>query len=344
MALGNRLRQARRYVFADALELRLTGPRSAIRHYDAEYDAEAGEARQPDLEIVFGQRASLASTSRVDGRYKSVRWRVALGSPSGALRAEIELAGVPRGFGHSLVQGYFVEPLLSLAAARRGLVLVPAAGIATGDRAILLMGRSRSGKSSLSARILADGGQILGDDQVFLDGSSRVWTFPRRMRFYTDLPATAPAAYARLPAALRLGLIARRVLRVATRGFVAPPIRVKPATLAGRDMPGQMRLGAVLLISREPGLRQLAVEKLDTSMAVSLAQELLAAQRWQLSRIEDRAWQLALEETAGREAELLRSSLEGCPGSVVRIPTSWGAARALDALSGRLLVGRAESG
>src|SRR5215210_4284216 len=121
-----------RYRFRPELHLRVSGDRAALRHFDAEY----GEAAVPDdgappaAEVRFTRRLRGGTTSK--GGHKTVRWLVGRSEPDAApLRADVELRGAPRSFGLSLVQGYFVEPLVSVAAARAGYVLLPAA--ATGD-------------------------------------------------------------------------------------------------------------------------------------------------------------------------------------------------------------------
>jgi hypothetical protein len=92
-----------------------------------------------DLNIAFRR----VQEPTLHGGHKTVNWRIELGSPEEpSLNAAIELRGAPRSFGLSLVQGYFVEPLLSLAAAREGSVLLPCAAIATDEGLLLLLGRS----------------------------------------------------------------------------------------------------------------------------------------------------------------------------------------------------------
>ena len=145
--------------------------------------------------------------------YRSLRWRVALDPlGDGPLRATIDLRGAPRSFGLSLLQGYVVEPLLGLLAPAAGHVLLPAAAVASEGGTLLLIGRSRSGKSSLVARAAAAGTAVLGDDHVLV-GQDGCRAFPRRLRLYPDVAETAPAALASLPArtrALLRALVAER--------------------------------------------------------------------------------------------------------------------------------------
>ncbi|HVF79946.1 MAG TPA: hypothetical protein VNA28_16760, partial [Solirubrobacteraceae bacterium] len=190
-----------RYRFLPGVDLRLTGDRTTARHYAAEYaGAEvADDGSAVALDVRFAPAAP-SDGVRIEGGHKTARWTVTAPAPAGGpLRAGIELRGRPRFFGLSLVQGYFVEPLLSVAVARAGHVLLPSAAIGEEGGVLVIMGSSGTGKSSLSARALAAGRPVLGDDQILLDGAGDCRRFPRRMRFYSDLPQTAPAAFARLP-------------------------------------------------------------------------------------------------------------------------------------------------
>ncbi|MET1232080.1 MAG: hypothetical protein ABWY52_04420, partial [Candidatus Limnocylindrales bacterium] len=69
----------------------------------------------------------------------------------------IDLLGVPISFARSLVQGYVVEPMLSVIAAEHDRALVPGAGVADERGLTLVLGRSGAGKSTLMARLAATG-------------------------------------------------------------------------------------------------------------------------------------------------------------------------------------------
>jgi len=85
----------------------------------------------------------VAAQSWVEGRHKTVGWRLALSGPDERpLGASIAVRGRPRFVVVSLAQGYFVEPMISMASARVGHVVVPSAAIAEGDGALLLVGAS----------------------------------------------------------------------------------------------------------------------------------------------------------------------------------------------------------
>ena len=330
-----------RYSFGPGIELRLSAKPSVARHYEAEYghpsDANAGA--DPDVEVVFdGAPSGSDEGPRIEGGHKTVRWRVSLGSRAEPpLQARIALGGTPRSFALSLVQGYFVEPLLSIAAAVRGCVFVPAAAFG-GDGAILIMGRSGSGKTSLSARALSSGREVLGDDQVILDHAGALWPFPRRMRFYSDLRRTAPAAFRALPRRHRAGLVGRRLVRSLSRDFVAPPIKVPPALLGPTPGGGPIPLRAVALIDRDARVSELGAEGLDGEAAAAVAVELLDQQRALLRELRSPTWSEAIERARARELATLKASFEARPCERVRVPSGWPAPRALEALGAHFSI------
>ena len=316
------------YSFAPGVTVRVAGDRAASRHFAAEY-GEARAAAEPDVEVEFGDVAGRS----LRGGHKTVRWAVDLSPPSARpLAAAIRLRGRPRSFGFSLVQGYLVEPLLAVAAARAGRVLVPSAAIADDDGgALLLLGRSRSGKSTVSARAVANGRPLLGDDQVLVDATGACSPFPRRLRFYTDLADTAPAAYARLPPRVRRGLRLRKLLRVATRGYAAPPVRVRAAEL-GPSRAASLPLARIVLIERGGTADRLEASDVATDALVGAATDILTEQRGRLVRA-GRAWEEAHEETLAREAEILDRAFAARRAERLLVPAAWSAPRAIAALA-----------
>lgn len=334
--------------FAHDLTLRVGGARSAVRHARREYGAaEADGIGTADVEIVFGTvgRAGVdeAAAARADngrlgrGGHKTVAWRVRMGDPAGTpLAATIQTRGWPGSFARSLVQGYVVEPVLSIAAARRGMVLLPGAGIVLDGGLALLLGRSRAGKSTLAARALAGGRTVLGDDQLFVDAESTGWPFPRSLRFYPDLERTAPTAWARLPPRARLALRIRGVVARASRGFVRPSLAV-PTTALGAGQPAQPRpIGRIFLIERDAERHTLASAPASTENAVDWSAGLLREQRERLVRLGGPGWQEAVERTAEVERMILGRAFAGVGVERLAIPREWAAARAVDA-TGRLL-------
>ncbi len=306
------------------------------RHFRHEYGPPAADsAAPPALDVVFA-RSLPDDATVVAGRYKTVRWRVALSDPAEhPLRAAISLAGRPRSFGLSLVQGWFVEALLSLGAARAGQVLLPAAALEDGDGALALMGGSGSGKTSVSIRALAAGRGIVGDDQFLLDAEGRCRRLPRRLRLYSDLPLTAPDAFGRLPARARAALRGREVLRRLSRGSARPSFAVDVALL-GRALAGPLELTRLVLIERQQGLDELKTVDTDPEAAVRQALELLDSQRARLPRAG--GWDETLAEVRDTERRTLTAAFAGLPVERLTLPAAWPAPKAVSRLADALGV------
>lgn len=325
---------ARSYEFAPGLRLRVQGKPAALRHFDAEYGPAAipnGTNVEMELDVAESL-AGCVNQKIVRGGHKTVRWEAALSSPDDTpLRLCIELSGVPISFALSLVQGFFVEPTLSIAAARNQLVLLPSAAIVEHDRAVLIVGRSRTGKSSVSARAAAAGRLVLGDDQVLVEATGDCRAFPRRLRFYSDLRRTAPLAYERLPPRVRTGLVFRRFLLSLTRGFAAPPVRV-PVSLVGPDSPrASLPLDRVTIVRRSAGVRELDTSEITVEEAVAEAIKVLGEQRRWLEA--DAPSRRALAPVLEQERSILLSAFAGRPTLAISIPDAWDAPRAITGLA-----------
>ena len=332
---------AESFRFAEGLLLRARGAPSVRRHFRREYGAaDSVAAAAVDLEVSFA-RALPRSTGRViEGGHKSVGWKVELSAPGERpLRAWVALRGRPRSFAYSLVQGYFVEPLLSVAAARNGLTLLPSAALGGDGGAILLIGAPRSGKSTVMARAAARGLTVLGDDQVLVDSAGRCWPFPRRLRVYSDLSATAPDAYARLAPRRRAGLVARRMTVGITRGYVAPPLRIAPSELGQRNSPPALPLARVYAVERAGGGDAVESVPLDPAGALEAARWVLATQRLHLEPAGE-AWGSELAEVRRLEEEILGHAFADVPVERITVPAEWPAARGIAALAERLGIER----
>ena len=329
---------ADRYAFYPEIDLRVDGPAYTRRHFQREYGpAEAEGAGAPSLEVLFKRSLPDAAEVVVD-RYKTVRWRVALSDPAGPqLRATISLSGGPRSFGLSLLQGWLVEPLLSLAAARAGQVLLPAAAIEEGDGALALMGGSGSGKTSVSLRALAAGRGIVGDDQFLLDADGLCRRLPRRLRLYSDVPLTAPEAFARLPARARAALRGREVLRRVSRNSARPSLPVDVAAL-GRPLAGPLELRRVVLIERRNDVDDLKTAVTDAEAAVTQALGLLDAQRARLPRAG--GWEEEIAGTRDAERQTLTVAIARLPVEQLTLPAAWPAPKAVCRLAEVLGIGQ----
>jgi hypothetical protein len=328
--------------FGPGVHLRVTGDEAAVTHFVREYGWSMAAADDPvdvDVSVTLGGRDRSAAHRSFRGGHKTVQWTVALGSPDARpLHAAIRLRGAPASFGLSLVQGYFVEPLVALACAHKGIVALPSAGIEEDGRALLLLGRSGSGKSSVSARAVGAGRPLLGDDQVLVEKSGVCWPYPRRMRFYPDLRETAPATYTRLPAAIRAALGARRIARTVSRGYVAPSLAVSPRAVGQLSPPPPMSLGRIVVIERSGSGVALVDEPRDASWAVAQARALLADQRTRLRAGADAAWVAALDEASRQEIRHLATAFGHGDVRLLRVPESWMAPQAIQDLAQRLGV------
>ena len=261
------------------------------------------------------------------------------GPPSaGPLTAHVVLAGAPRRFALSLVQGFVVEPLASLAAVRAGQVLLPAAALGEADGAVVLLGRSRSGKTSLVARAVAEGRPAWGDDQVLLDarGSLRPW--PRRLRVYPDLRSTAPRAVAALPRRVRARLQGLAGLRVVSRGWVAPSLPLTWSDLGGAPAPAPVAVRRLVVLERGGDGPQVQVSDLDVGDVAALAGEVLREQRSRFRELVGAPWDPVLTQAEEAEAGVLDSALRGVPAERWVVPDVWSAPTAVAALAHRLGV------
>jgi len=314
------------------------GDARAVRHFDAEYaEAARGEdGSSPAVEVSFGREREQPA-ALIEGGHKTVRWRVALGgAASSPLTAHVQLRGTPRSFALSLVQGYFVEALIAIAAARAGHVLLPAAALGQAGGALVMLGASGTGKSSLSVRALGAGGSILGDDQILVDRDGNCFRFPRRMRLYSDLRLTAPAVWARLPRPTRRALQARRVVRVLSRGLVAPSLPIAAQVIGDPGSPGPLQAVRFILIERAASVRDLTATAVAADDAVAWGLALLASQRERFAAGVDETWRAALDEVAGLERAILARAFGHAPVERLAVPRAWAAERAIPELAAAL--------
>jgi hypothetical protein len=334
------------YRFGPGVRLRVRGGALAQRHFAREYGPPAGGADPVGVEVDLRWARTRRSKSPVlvAGGHKTARWRVDLSAPDAdPLRASIALAGGPPSFALSLVQGYFVEPLIAVCAARSGSVMLAGAAVEDDGGALLLVGRSRSGKSSLMARAIARGGQVLGDDQVLVDRSGTCWPFPRRIRVYSDLRRTAPAAHAHLGRRSRIALAARRIAKAASRGAIAPSLLLDPAQLGPWRSPRPLPIRRVVVIERSPRACDLATESIAPPDAIEAALAVLALQRERLTGT-SMAWDAALAATLRIEKAALALAFANAPTSRLSVPVAWSAPQAIAALDEWLHEGRQRTG
>lgn len=328
------------YRFGAGLTVSIRGERRARAHFRAEYGAAslASSSEPPAVEAVIGAHAHPTRTATMPdpelvGAHKLARWRASV-----PVRPELQtlrVAVAVRGpLGLALVQSTVIEPLVSLAAVRTESVLLPGAAIAQGDRTVLLLGRSRSGKTSLAARALAAGLRVLGDDQVIINADRECLPFPRRLRLYPDLSRTAPAAFAALGPSVRARLAALGRVNALTGGFVAPPVSVSASEIA--STPGdaiRVLIGEVVVV-RRARVNALTLEPLDPGELADEADDVLLGQRSALFEVP--GVRVAYEALLAHERAIIACALAAAPARRVLVPHSWSSEQAVDALAREL--------
>jgi hypothetical protein len=325
------------FEFPGGVRLRIQGPAAAVEHFRREYGPCLVPGSEPVDALVTIGRPSDATDPGARGGHKTVGWRVGLGGQS-ANPATLWVAtrGRPQSFARSLVQGYFVEPLVSLVAPGRGLALVPAAAIDLDDGLVLILGRSRAGKSTLAARALANGRTVLGDDQVFVDRSGRCWPFPRRLRFYPDLAETAPAAHARLRPRTRRALLLRRWVARLSRGWIRPSLAVDRMELGGAWAPAGVPIGRVVILERSGSAGSIDASPAHPAAAVEIAFDLLEEQRRRLADASGAAWRQRFDEVQAVESSILSEGLASIAVERIVVPDRWAAGASISALARHL--------
>ena len=325
------------FAFLEGLRLQVRGDARTLAHFRAEYGAVRTDSpTTADLVVTFDKAAPSAPLSFEAG-YRSLRWRVALDpAENGPLRATIDLRGAPKSFGLSLLQGYVVEPLLGLLGPAAGHVLLPAAAVQTESGVLLLIGRSRSGKSSLVARTAAAGAAVLGDDHVLV-GPNACHAFPRRLRLYPDIADTAPVARAALPARTRLVLRALGLVRTASGGAIAPPVRVPIETL-GAVLREPVPLARIVVLERAE-VPRLSAEALSSKDLVATAIAVLREQRQALEKVHEPSWREHLDRVLETEGSLLREAFAPLSAvSRIVVPTRLPAGESVASIAAELAI------
>lgn len=325
------------FAFVDGVRAGVRGPAWIVGAFRLEYaQREIFDGGAVAVDIAFG-RETARDAVVIEGRHKSVSWRIALGPADTApIRADIHLGGMPRSFARSLVQGYVIEPLVSIVAAEHGQALVPSAAFAGSTGVTLILGRSRAGKSTLMARLMAAGHDVLGDDQLFVDARGRCVAFPRRLRFYPDLGTTAPAAYARLPAGLRRRLRFMGLLSALTRGQIRPSLAVDRSAIGGHWVPGPLLLERVVLLQRGDHAGELRSAPASPEQAVAWATRLLVEQRARLALSDEVGWGARLDRANEAETAILGDTFAGPAIVSISVPYDWPASAAVTAVARRL--------
>jgi hypothetical protein len=322
------------YSFERGPVLKVSGSSAARRHFHREYgSALTAEDLPASVEIDFGggdRQDAAATRPWLSGGHKTMRWSVRLGDPTDeVLWADFRMRGLPKGFGLSLVQSFYVEPLMSVAAARAGSVLLPAAAFAIDGRALILVGLSGSGKTSLSMQALARGCAVLGDDQVLLTPDGFCRPFPRRMRLYPDIETRVPLAYEKLPGSVKAQLRLRQAIRLASGGWISPSLVLGRDRVSAEEPTGALPVGAIAMLVRSPSSGDFVKSDATTGEAIDYAIEAIREQRRRLAACGD-DWAATMAETEGIEAGLLGHAFACAPATRVIVPTPIGSGQMLD--------------
>ena len=328
------------FAFAPGVSLAVEGSDAVVSHFGREYGpAAVSSAPAPSLTVRFDEsgrpKASGATGApRREDRHRWLRWSVAIEGIATAIEARISLSGHPRPVVRSLVQGYVVEPLLSLVAPAAGQVLVPGAAIVAPEGTVLILGGSGAGKSSTSARAIAAGVPVLGDDQVLVDADGVCRPFPRRIRVYPDLAVTAPAAHANLPASAKARLAGHALLGTLTGGRLRPSLPLEHAALGPARRVSPRPLTRIVIVERDRSDDgRLRAEDVDVRHAVTVAQQLLERQRVRLLAVGSRELRDTIDRVVEDEATMLTAAFDGLDVLHLGVPGSWPAALAVETLA-----------
>jgi hypothetical protein len=82
-------------------------------------------------------------------------------------------------------------------------------------------------------RHAASGRRVQGDNYVILNGEGHTFSFPRRMRVYSDLATVSPDIFGRLPAAERWRLRTAGLIRKLSLGYANLPRRLSIDEIVG---------------------------------------------------------------------------------------------------------------
>ncbi|MBF0215755.1 MAG: glycosyltransferase [Candidatus Omnitrophica bacterium] len=90
------------------------------------------------------------------------------------------------------LQTEIVEPLVYYAALRTGLLMIHASAVAGAGGGYIFTAVSGAGKTTLAFNLVRDGYSFLGDDLVFLGEDRKVYSYPKRVHFFSYLKGKNP--------------------------------------------------------------------------------------------------------------------------------------------------------
>jgi len=329
--MGQSRSKSETYQFPSGVRLRIHSSQPEIlAHFRAEYGQAVSNGTGPaDLEVYAG-KASIASSPEprllkrgYDGRHKILRWRVGFaGLEAETTRVAFEGSGQ---MVISFLQTFYVEPLLRLKFVARGHSLVHAACLVKDGRSVLFPAGSAVGKSTLTLQHAAAGCPVQGDNYVIASPDGRTLAFPRRMRIYSDLHATAPGVFRRLPGAEQRRLRVAGVIKRLSAGYSNQPRRLTvQQMLAGSPPCPEARLSSVYMLKPykgdglagpSPSSRKEAIERIQ-AIAEMEARQLQAA----MSGTEAMPPAAFMEQTLAGERDVLARALGDVPIYQVLVP------------------------
>lgn len=169
----------------------------ALPHFAADTETGAIDIRVERIDVLSG-RAPLRTINR--GAVHSDGFEL-----SGDSIACFEMSGgtrigyVPGAQWRGSLPLRFYSTVVALTCAWRGAIPMHASAVAIDGRAVLLCGATGAGKSTLTAALLAQGAEFIGDDLSMLDAASGGVSVPRgrtTMRLHPDTARWVPTASA----------------------------------------------------------------------------------------------------------------------------------------------------
>ena len=283
--------QVRNYEFLSGIAVRLVTPRKDIlAHFDGEYgrmavtnDCDAQIAVHVDADHVDVSGDERAQVFSPRGRHKTITWKITASAPlDDPTTVVFEGSGT---MAISFLQTFYLEPLLRLKFLQAGYALVHGCGIAEGNEAVLFVGESGVGKTSLALHHAMSGGLVQGDNYVILGPDGATYPFYRRLRIYSDLAQANPRAYQRLPLGERLQLQRNGLIKRLSLGFADMPRRLDIRQFAsGCKGAPAARLRALFLLTAHKGADLTAPKPLGVEQAIDRILQVSASEA---SRLRD---------------------------------------------------------
>jgi hypothetical protein len=301
-----------------------------LAHFRAEYGEGASERAAPaDIEVYAG-KATVESSPEPQllamgfaGRHKVLRWRVGV---AGIAEATTTVAFEGRGqMVISFLQTFYVEPLLRLKFAARDHALVHAACVVKDGWSVLFPAGSAVGKSTLTLQHAAAGQAVQGDNYVILTPDGRTLAFPRRMRVYSDLQATAPEVFRRLSQSEQRRLKVAGIVKRLSAGYSNQPRRLTvQEMLPGSPACPEARLHSVFLLKPYTGDGLSTPNPKSADEAIERIQEIGNMEAKQLRKALSATGSApppaSVEQTLAREREVLAHALADVPVFELLVP------------------------